>query len=106
MHVKIIMCSCYKDCFKAEGHSYLKHLIHFHSKCDQDHEIFFHFCEMHSFGATLQDVFDCTGTTKKKCFCDIEHADTVFQYCCSVRCSLNFRYHKICVEDSEYFRVF
>ena len=60
------MCPCYKDCFKAEGHSYLKHLIHFHSKCDQDHEIFVHFFEMHPFGATLADAFDRTEIIKKK----------------------------------------
>ena len=65
MHVKIIMCPCYKDCFKAEGHSYSKHLIHCHSKCDQDHEIFVHFCEMHRFGVTLPDAFDRAETIKK-----------------------------------------
>ena len=102
MHVKIIMCPCYKDYFKAEGHPYLKHLIHFHSKCDQDHEIFVHFCEMHPFSTTLTPVT----VTRKKCFCDIEDANTLCQYCCSVRHSLNFPCHKICVEDSEYFREF
>ena len=36
----------------------------------------------------------------------MEHADVICQYCCSIRYGLNFLSHKICVEDSEYFREF
>ena len=43
---------------------------------------------------------------EKKCFCDKVHANEICQYCISIRYSLNFLCHKICVEDSEYFRDF
>ena len=106
MHVKILMCPCYKDYFKAEGHPYIKHIIYFHCKYDQDHKNFVHFYSSHSFGTTIPAITGYTGTIKKKCFCDKEHANSICQYCCSIRYSLNFLCHKICVEDSGYFRDF
>ena len=99
------MCPCYKDYFKSEAHPYIKHFINFHSRCDHGHTIYVHFCSSQLFGTSLTTA-DHTGTIRKKCFCNMKHANIICQYCCSIRYSLNFLCHKICVEDCEYLRDF
>ena len=59
------MCPSYKDYFKAEGHPYVKHITHFHCKCDQEHKHFVHFCGSHPFGTRMPAVTDHTGTIRK-----------------------------------------
>lgn len=85
---------------------YIKHIIHFHCKCDQDNEIFVYFCSSHPFGTSMAAVTDHTGSIQKKYFCYKEHANSFCQYCCSIRYSKSFCCHKLCVEDYEYFRDF
>ena len=103
MHVKILMCPCYKGNFKVEDRNYKKYFIHFHSRCNKKHEHFIHFCVRHPFGPNIPRIANHTGTIMDKCFCKIEHANQICQFCCSVRYSLNFLCHKFCVKDSEYF---
>ena len=51
-------------------------------------------------------VTEDKGEFQKNCFCHKEHVNSICQYCISIRSSLNFLCHKICVEDNEYFRNF
>ena len=105
MPVKIFMCSCYKDYFKDEGHPYIKHLIHFHCKCEEnDHEIFVHFCSMHPWGATILSIIGSNGDVQKKCFHRSQHVNEICQHCIALRYSLNFRCHKICLDKPDSFK--
>ena len=100
---KILMCPCYKDNFKEEGNDYKKYFIHFHSRYDKKHEHFIYFCGRHPFDTNIPIIANHAETIMDKCFCKIEHANQVCEFCCSVGYSLNFFCHKFCVEDSEYF---
>lgn len=60
MLVKILMCHCYKDYFKDEGHPFLKHIIHFHCKCeDKDH------MDPCPWGTTILNMDDNEGVLQK-----------------------------------------
>ena len=100
------MYSCYKDYFKAEGNSYIKHIIHFNCKCKEDHEIFVHFCSQHNFRNKIPTIADYAGTIRDRCYCARVHANEICQFCCQAMYTLNFTCHKNCVEDSKYFRDF
>ena len=101
------MCSCHIDYFKEEGHSYIKHLIHFHCKCkEDDHEIYVHFCGSHPWGTRILSVTDHAGVNLKKYFCKKELANCICEHCISVRYSLNFLCHKICVDKTKFFKEY
>ena len=93
------MCPCYKDYFKEEAHPYIKHVTHFYCKCEQYHDHFVHFCSYHPFGSNMYAVTEDKGEFQKNCFCHKEHVNSICQYCISIRYSLNFLSHKICVQD-------
>ena len=88
------MCSCYKDQFKKERNSYIKHIIHFHCKCKEYHEIFVYFCSEHKFGSKIPTIANYTGTIRDKCYCARVLANEICQFCCQVRYTLNFTCHK------------
>ena len=103
MPVKILMCPFHKDYFKEKGRSYIKHLIHFHCKED-DQEIFNHFCSLHRWGSTILSITDSNGDFQRKCFGRSQHANEICQHYIAVRYSLNFRSHKICIDKPSPFK--
>ena len=106
MHVKILMCPCYRENFQSEGNVWIKHLINFHCKCPAEHEHFVQFCEHHPLGKSIPSIRDYTGTERKKCLCSIIYATEICQFCVTVRYTLNFNTYKFCLEDSDFTRFF
>ena len=57
-----------------KSHPYIKHLIHFHYKCEEkDHELFVHFCSGHPRGTTLLAITGADGFSETKCFYKKNH---------------------------------
>ena len=106
MHVKILMCTCYKNLFQSEGASYFQHIIHFNCKCKVEHAIFVHFCSRHYFGNKRPTIADYSETIRDKCYWDKAHANEICHFCCQVRYFLNFACHTICVEDPKSLKIF
>lgn len=106
MHVKILMCPCYKDNFISEKnvsikHLMIKHLINFHCKCPEEHEYFVIFWKYHPFGKSVRPIRDYTGTDITRCFCNIVFATEICQFCTTVRYILHFTTYKYCLKDSD-----
>ena len=78
MILKILMSSCYKEEFQAEGHTYIKKLVH--CKCKEKH---------------FRDLI----TDEQTCNCKNGLSHEVCGFCFSVRYLLNFKCFKICVEE-------
>ena len=106
MHVKILMCPCYKENFQSEGNVWIKHLINFHCKWPAEHEHFVHFCEYHPFGKSTPSIRDYTGTDRTKCFCSILNDTEICHFCVTVSYTLNFNTYKFCLDDSDFTRNF
>ena len=95
-----------KDYFKQTDVPIVKHLVHFHCKCEEKiHDMFVHFCHGHPFGSTVLNVVDADDVVETKCFRKKKPANELCQYCITIRYSLNFRCHKICVEKLPDFMV-
>ena len=106
MHVKILMCPCYKDNFISEEnvsikHLMIKHLINFHSKCPEEHVYFVNFWKYHPFGKSVPPIRDYTGTDITRCFCSIVFSTEICQFFTTVRYILNFTTYKYCLKDSD-----
>lgn len=78
MILKILMSSCYKEEFQAEGHTCIKKLVH--CKCKEKH-------------------FRDLATDEQTCNCKNGLSHEVCGFCFSVRYLLNFKCFKICVEE-------
>ena len=75
------MYPCYIDYFKKEGHSFIKHLIHFHCKCKVgDHKIFVHFWGSHPWGTAILSITDHAAVIQKKYFCEKELANCICEH--------------------------
>lgn len=90
---KILMCRCYKEEFKTEGHTYNKKLIHFHCKCKEKHFYYILLRKNHPFGAD----FGGSATDERKC----NYKSGLFHEVCGFCFSnlLTFKCSKICVEE-------
>ena len=106
MHVKILMCPCYRENFISEGNVWIKHLLNFHCKCPEEHEHFVNFCEYHLFGKSIPSIRDYSETDRTRCFCSVVYATDICQFCTTVRYILNFNNYKYCLEDSDCIRNF
>ena len=70
MPIKILMCPCNKDYFMQTNVPVIKHLCHFHCKCEEKvHEMFVHCCSCHPFGTTIFNIVNTHGTVENRCFC-------------------------------------
>ena len=52
MLFKILIYKCYVEKFQSEGNEYVKKLINFKCKCNDEHVLCILFCENHRYGHT------------------------------------------------------
>ena len=80
------MCLCYAELFESnEENKYVKKLVHFYCKCEDEHEYFVHICKGHPF------IYLRLHGMKYKCDCkNIGPFDTC-DFCIQIRYLVNFR---------------
>ena len=100
MLTKVLMCPCYKDYFIASKEPIVEHWVHFKCKCRRSQKIFVHFCKYHLFGNNFWHIReDSVEEIEDKCFCKKCDANPLCNFCLSACYCLNFRSHKICLND-------
>ena len=98
MILKIFMCPCYKNGFFDLGNSYFSHCIHMRYMCQRRNFLYVHFSKEHRFGSNFVPwrSFMLVGD---KCKCKDAGPQEICNFCVSIRYILNFKCHKICVNE-------
>ena len=94
MLAKILLCLCYVDLFESkEENKYVKY-IHFHCKCEDEHEYFVYTCKAHPF------MYPRLHGMKYKCNCNCKNIGPfeTCDFCVQMRYLINFRRYTCCVE--------
>ena len=84
------MCKFYVDKFESERNEYVKKLINFKYKCEDDHVLFVSFSENHP--------YDHTPVAEKKSTCASELWTCIYNFCVHVKYLLNLKCYKRCLE--------
>ena len=95
---KIFMCPCYKnEFFDLIDNFSFSHHIHMKCKCGREHFFFVLFCGEHRFGSKF--VRWRNFELGEKCKCKNAAPQEVCNLCFSVRYILNFKCHKVCINE-------
>ena len=92
------MCPCCENEFFDLGNSYFSHRIHMRCICRRRHFFYVLFCKEHRFGSNFVPWRNIE-LVEDKCKCKDAVPQEICNLCVSVRYILNFKCHKICVNE-------
>ena len=94
---KILICCCYKgEFFNLPGNVCFVQQTHMKRMCQREHFLYVLFCEEHKY----RSKFVSRGFEfEEKCNCKYAGPQEVCNFCLSVRYILNFKCHKLCINN-------
>ena len=94
---KVIICCCYKgEFFNLPGNVCFMQRTHMKCMCQREQFLYVLFCEEHIYGSQfVSRGFEF----EEKCNCTDAGPQEVCNFCFSVRYILNFKCHKLCINN-------